>query len=139
VAATKKSGTQCDSCGRWYHNSCGNVKFQVVKSGKWNCERCRSERMRVLEEKSTSIDPLEITLPTICKQKLIIPSIKQLITGFPELFCYFIITPFPRLFQILGRNTYTPWNQESIYRIELGWVEHGFIQDLYYHYYTCLN
>jgi len=21
-----KSGTQCDSCGRWYHNSCGNVK-----------------------------------------------------------------------------------------------------------------
>lgn len=46
-----KSGTQCDTCGRWYHNSCGNVKFQVAESGKWNCERCRSERMRVLEEK----------------------------------------------------------------------------------------
>jgi hypothetical protein len=29
-----KSGTQCDSCGLWYHNSCGNVKFQVVESGK---------------------------------------------------------------------------------------------------------
>jgi hypothetical protein len=22
------SGTQCESRGRWYHNSCGNVKFQ---------------------------------------------------------------------------------------------------------------
>ena len=46
-----KSGTQCDSCGRWYHNSCGNVKFQVADSGKWTCDRCRSERLRVLEEK----------------------------------------------------------------------------------------
>ena len=46
-----KSGTQCDSYGRWYHNSCGNVKFQVAESGKWNCDRCRSERLRVLEEK----------------------------------------------------------------------------------------
>jgi hypothetical protein len=45
-----KSGTQCDTCGR-YHNSCGNVKFQVAENGKWNCERCKSERMRVLEEK----------------------------------------------------------------------------------------
>jgi hypothetical protein len=46
-----KSVTQCDTYGRWYHNSCGNVKFQVAESGKWNCERCRSERMQVLEEK----------------------------------------------------------------------------------------
>jgi hypothetical protein len=46
-----KSGTQCESCGRWYHNSCGNVKFQVAESGKWNCDGCRSERLRVLEEK----------------------------------------------------------------------------------------
>jgi hypothetical protein len=45
-----KSGTKCETCGRWYHNSCGNVKFQVVESGKWNCDRCRSERLRVLEE-----------------------------------------------------------------------------------------
>ena len=30
-----KSGTQCESCGRWYHNSCGNFKFQVAESGKW--------------------------------------------------------------------------------------------------------
>jgi hypothetical protein len=35
----------------WYHNSCGNVKFQVAESGKWNCYRCRSVRLRVLEEK----------------------------------------------------------------------------------------
>jgi hypothetical protein len=21
-----KSGTQCDTCGRWFHNGCGNVK-----------------------------------------------------------------------------------------------------------------
>jgi len=46
-----KSGTQCLPCGRWYHNSCGNVKFQVADSGKWNCDRCRSERLRVWEEK----------------------------------------------------------------------------------------
>jgi len=29
-----KSGTQCESCGRCYHNSCENVKFQVAESGK---------------------------------------------------------------------------------------------------------
>ena len=53
MAATKhlNSGTQCESCGRWYHNSCRNVKFQVAESGKWNCDRCRSERLRVLDEK----------------------------------------------------------------------------------------
>ena len=46
-----KSGTRCESCCQWYHNSCGNVKFQVVESGKLNCDRCRSERLQVLEEK----------------------------------------------------------------------------------------
>jgi len=46
-----KSGTQWEPCGRWYHNSCGNVKFQVAESGEWNCDRCRSEGLRVLEEK----------------------------------------------------------------------------------------
>ena len=43
-----KSGPQCESCGRWYHNSCGNVQLQVPESGKWNCGRCRYERLRVL-------------------------------------------------------------------------------------------
>ena len=28
-----KSGTQCDTCGRWFHNSCGNVKIRVAESG----------------------------------------------------------------------------------------------------------
>ena len=46
-----KSGTQCDTCGRWFHNSCGNVKVQLVDSGKWNCERCKWERLCLLEEK----------------------------------------------------------------------------------------
>lgn len=45
-----KSGTQCDTCGRWFHNSCGNVKAQVAESGKWNCDRCKGERLRRLEE-----------------------------------------------------------------------------------------
>jgi len=33
------------------YSGCGNVKFQVAESGKWNYDRCRSERLRVLEEK----------------------------------------------------------------------------------------
>jgi hypothetical protein len=46
-----KSGTQCDTCGRWFHNSCGNVGGQMADSGKWSCERCRWDRFRQLEEK----------------------------------------------------------------------------------------
>jgi hypothetical protein len=46
-----KFGTQCDTCGRWFHKSCGSVKTQVAESGKWACDKCRSERIRVLEEK----------------------------------------------------------------------------------------
>ena len=48
---TLKSGTQCDICGRWFHNSCGNFKAQVVENGKCICEKCRLERLRMLEEK----------------------------------------------------------------------------------------
>jgi len=44
-----KSGTQCESFGRWYHNSGGNAKFQVAESGQWNCDRWRFERLWVLE------------------------------------------------------------------------------------------
>ena len=44
-----KSGTQCESCGGWYHKSCGNVKFQVAECGKLNCDRCKSVRLRVSE------------------------------------------------------------------------------------------
>jgi hypothetical protein len=46
-----KSGTQCDKCGRWFHNSCGNVKAQVAESGEWVCDKCRSERLRLLKER----------------------------------------------------------------------------------------
>jgi hypothetical protein len=45
-----KSGTQCDTCGRWFHNSRGNVKARVAESGKWVCDKCRSERLTLLEE-----------------------------------------------------------------------------------------
>ena len=37
--------TQCDTCGRWFHNSCRNVKAQFTDSGKWSCERCKLERL----------------------------------------------------------------------------------------------
>ena len=46
-----KSGTQCNTCGRWFHNSCGNVKAQVAESGKLICDECRSESLRLLEKK----------------------------------------------------------------------------------------
>ena len=46
-----KSGTQCDTCGNWFHNSCGNVKTMAAESGKWTCDNCRSERLRHLENK----------------------------------------------------------------------------------------
>ena len=29
-----KSGRRCDTCGRWFPNICGNVKAQLVDSGK---------------------------------------------------------------------------------------------------------
>jgi hypothetical protein len=43
-----QSGTQCDTCGRWFHYSCGKVKAQLVDSGKWSCERCQWERLCLL-------------------------------------------------------------------------------------------
>ena len=46
-----KSGTQCDTCGRWFHNSCGNINAHLADSGKRNCERCKWDRICLLEEK----------------------------------------------------------------------------------------
>ena len=46
-----KLGTQCGTCGQWFHNSCGNIKAQVADSGKWICDKRRSERLGLLEEK----------------------------------------------------------------------------------------
>ena len=46
-----KSGAQCNTCGHWFHNSCVTVKAQVVDSREWICDKCRLERLRLLEEK----------------------------------------------------------------------------------------
>jgi hypothetical protein len=40
--------------GRWFHNSCGNVKAQMTDNGKWSCDRWRWDRLRQLEEKLES-------------------------------------------------------------------------------------
>jgi hypothetical protein len=42
-------------CGGWLHNSCGNVKVQMEDSGKWLCDRCRWDRLLLLEEKLENI------------------------------------------------------------------------------------
>jgi len=79
------SGTQCESCGRWYHNSCGNVKLQVAESGKWNCDRCRSERLRVLEEKlrdsQTQIEELKRRNKTLEEKSLLTENGKNVEKG----------------------------------------------------------
>jgi hypothetical protein len=41
-----KSGTQCDMCGQWFHNSRGNIKSQMADSRKW----CRWDKLCQLEE-----------------------------------------------------------------------------------------
>jgi hypothetical protein len=68
-----KSGTQCESCGRFH--SCGNVKFQVAESGKWNCDRCRSDRIRAQEKKlrdaQIQIDELKRRNKTLEEQILL--------------------------------------------------------------------
>jgi hypothetical protein len=46
-----KSGTQYDTCGCWFHNSCGIVKTRAADCGKLVCDTCRSERLRILEQK----------------------------------------------------------------------------------------
>jgi hypothetical protein len=46
-----KLGTQCNTCGSWFHNSCGNVKAQAAEGRKWICDKCRSESLRLLREK----------------------------------------------------------------------------------------
>jgi hypothetical protein len=46
-----KLGTQCNMCGCWFYNSCGHIKTQVAESGNWVCDRCRWEKVRLLEEK----------------------------------------------------------------------------------------
>jgi len=45
-----KSGIQCELCGRWYHHSYGSVKAQAAEREKWNCDKCRTEKLRMLHE-----------------------------------------------------------------------------------------
>jgi hypothetical protein len=42
-------------CGRWFQNSCGNVKVQMTDSRKCSCDRCRWDRLRQLEEKLENV------------------------------------------------------------------------------------
>jgi hypothetical protein len=78
---TLKSGTQCVTCGQWYHNSCGNVKLQVAESGKWNCASCRLERLRVLEDKlkdaQTQIEELKWTNKALEEQLILMKNGKD--------------------------------------------------------------
>jgi hypothetical protein len=46
-----KSGIKCEQCERWYHYRCGNVKVQTAERENWCCDKCRSEKVRVLQEK----------------------------------------------------------------------------------------
>ena len=45
-----KSGIQCGLCGRWFHYHCGNVKVQTAERENWNCDKCRMEKARMLQE-----------------------------------------------------------------------------------------
>ena len=40
-----KSGIQSELCGRWYHYRCRSVKAQGAEREKWNCEKCRIEKV----------------------------------------------------------------------------------------------
>jgi len=43
-------GIQCELCERWCHYSCGRVNAQAVERGNWNCDKCRTENVRMLQE-----------------------------------------------------------------------------------------
>jgi hypothetical protein len=45
-----KTGIQCELCGHWYHYSCGNVKGDWTEREKWNCDKCKSERVKILQQ-----------------------------------------------------------------------------------------
>ena len=50
-----KSGIQCELCGRWYHYSCGSVKVQAAERKNWNCDKCRTEKVRMLQEELQNV------------------------------------------------------------------------------------
>jgi len=59
-----KSGIQCELCERWFHYSCGNVKAQTAERENWCCDKCRTEKVRVLQQKLENalrqIDELQV-------------------------------------------------------------------------------
>jgi hypothetical protein len=42
------SGIQCEVCGHWFHYSCGSVMAEAAERGNWNCDKCRTEKVRML-------------------------------------------------------------------------------------------
>ena len=44
------AGIECELCGRWYHYICGSVEAQAAERGNWNCDKCRTEKVRMLQE-----------------------------------------------------------------------------------------
>ena len=45
-----KSAMLYELCGCWYHHSCGSVQAQAAEREKWNCDKCRTEKVRMLED-----------------------------------------------------------------------------------------
>lgn len=45
-----KSGIQCEMCGKWYHNTCGNGRVQLAAKENWCCGKCMKEKVRGLQE-----------------------------------------------------------------------------------------
>jgi len=45
-----KSGIQCELCRRWYHYGCGSVKAQAAERENWNCDKCRTVKVKMLQE-----------------------------------------------------------------------------------------
>ena len=43
-------GIQFELCGRWYHYSCRSVKAHADERMNWNCDWCRTEKVRMLQE-----------------------------------------------------------------------------------------
>jgi len=46
-----KSGIECELCKRWHHYSCGSVTAQAAERENWNCDKYRTEKVNMLQEK----------------------------------------------------------------------------------------
>jgi len=50
-----KSGIQREMCGQWYHYSCGSVKAQLAERENWNCDKHRTEKVKMLQEELQNV------------------------------------------------------------------------------------